>query len=79
MTRVLLVRSDAVGDLVLTLPVARSIKLADPSLQITFLASRYAAPLTIWPFVALLYLLLTFPLTRVAQYLEQKWRPVTRS
>lgn len=47
MTRVLLVRSDAVGDLVLTLPVARSIKLADPSLQITFLASRYAAPLLV--------------------------------
>jgi His/Glu/Gln/Arg/opine family amino acid ABC transporter permease subunit len=43
------------------------------------LASRYAAPLTIWPFVALLYLALTFPLTRVAQYLERKWRPVTRS
>lgn len=43
------------------------------------LASRYAAPLTIWPLVALLYLALTFPLTRVAQYLERKWRPVTRS
>ena len=27
------------------------------------LASRYAAPLTIWPLVALLYLALTFPLT----------------
>jgi His/Glu/Gln/Arg/opine family amino acid ABC transporter permease subunit len=43
------------------------------------LASRYAAPLTIWPMVALLYLALTFPLTRVAEYLERKWRPVTRS
>lgn len=43
------------------------------------LASRYAAPLTIWPFVALLYLLLTVPLTRMAQYLEDRWRPVTRS
>ena len=42
------------------------------------LASRYAAPLTIWPAVALLYLLLTFPLTRVAQALERRWRPVTR-
>ena len=42
------------------------------------LASRYAAPLTIWPIVALLYLVLTFPLTRVAQYLEKQWRPVTR-
>jgi ABC-type amino acid transport system permease subunit len=43
------------------------------------LASRYAAPLTIWPVVAVFYLLLTFPLTRVAQYLERRWRPVTRS
>lgn len=42
-------------------------------------ASRYAAPLTIWPMVAVFYLLLTFPLTRVAEYLERKWRPVTRS
>jgi len=43
------------------------------------LASRYAAPLTIWPLVALLYLALTFPLTRVAEYLEHRWRPVTRA
>jgi len=43
------------------------------------LASRYASPLTIWPVVALFYLLLTFPLTRVAEYLERRWRPVTRS
>jgi lysine-arginine-ornithine-binding protein len=43
------------------------------------LASRYAAPLTIWPVVAILYLLLTFPLTRVAEYLERRWRPVTRA
>jgi His/Glu/Gln/Arg/opine family amino acid ABC transporter permease subunit len=43
------------------------------------LASRYAAPLTIWPIVALVYLALTFPLTRVAERLEQRWRPVTRS
>ena len=42
------------------------------------LASRYAAPLTIWPMVAIFYLLLTFPLTRVAEYLERRWRPVTR-
>lgn len=41
-------------------------------------ASRYAAPLTIWPIVAIFYLLLTFPLTRVAEYLERRWRPVTR-
>jgi lysine-arginine-ornithine-binding protein len=43
------------------------------------LASRYAAPLSIWPVVAIFYLLLTFPLTRVAEYLERRWRPVTRS
>jgi His/Glu/Gln/Arg/opine family amino acid ABC transporter permease subunit len=43
------------------------------------LASRYAAPLTIWPLVALLYLALTFPLTRIAEYLERRWKPVTRS
>jgi His/Glu/Gln/Arg/opine family amino acid ABC transporter permease subunit len=42
------------------------------------LASRYAAPLTIWPMVAVFYLLLTFPLTRVSEYLERKWRLVTR-
>ena len=43
------------------------------------LASRYAAPLTVWPVVAIFYLLLTFPLTRVAEYLERRWRPVTRA
>jgi His/Glu/Gln/Arg/opine family amino acid ABC transporter permease subunit len=43
------------------------------------LASRYAAPLTIWPLVALLYLALTFPLTRVAEYLERRWRPASRA
>jgi His/Glu/Gln/Arg/opine family amino acid ABC transporter permease subunit len=43
------------------------------------LASRYAAPLTIWPLVALTYLLMTFPLTRAAEYLERRWRPVTRA
>jgi His/Glu/Gln/Arg/opine family amino acid ABC transporter permease subunit len=43
------------------------------------LASRYAAPLTIWPLVALLYLALTFPLTRVAEHLERRWKPVTRA
>jgi arginine/lysine/histidine/glutamine transport system substrate-binding and permease protein len=43
------------------------------------LASRYAAPLTIWPLVAILYLALTFPLTRVAEYLERRWSPATKS
>ena len=41
------------------------------------LASRYAAPLTIWPVVAIFYLILTFPLTRAAEYLERRWRPFT--
>jgi His/Glu/Gln/Arg/opine family amino acid ABC transporter permease subunit len=43
------------------------------------LVGVYVAPLTIWPMVALLYLLLTFPLTRIAEYLERRWRPITRS
>ncbi len=43
------------------------------------LASRYASPLTIWPLVALLYLALTFPLARMAEYLERRWRPITRA
>jgi ABC-type amino acid transport system permease subunit len=29
--------------------------------------------------VAIFYLLLTFPLTRIAEYLERRWRPVTRA
>jgi lysine-arginine-ornithine-binding protein len=43
------------------------------------LASSTGAPLTIWPVVAICYLLLTFPLTRVTEYLERRWRPVTRA
>lgn len=43
------------------------------------LASRTAKPLTIWPMVAIFYLLLTFPLTRIAEYLERRWKTVTRS
>ena len=42
-------------------------------------ASRHGAPLTIWLMVAIFYLLLTFPLTRIAEYLERRWRPITRS
>ena len=42
-------------------------------------ASRHGAPLTMWVTVAIFYLLLTLPLTRIAQYLERRWRPVTRS
>jgi His/Glu/Gln/Arg/opine family amino acid ABC transporter permease subunit len=36
------------------------------------LASRYADPLTIWPGVALTYFVMTFPLTRLASYLERR-------
>jgi lysine-arginine-ornithine-binding protein len=43
------------------------------------LASRTAKPLTIWPMVAIFYLLLTFPLTRIAEYLERRWKTITRS
>ena len=38
------------------------------------LSSSYAAPMTVWPVVALFYLLMTLPLTRLAQYLEARWR-----
>ncbi len=42
------------------------------------LSSSYAAPMTVWPAVALFYLLMTLPLTRLAQYLEHRWEPVSR-
>lgn len=45
MKRVLLCRTDAVGDLILTLPVARSLKTVQPELEITLLAAKYTAPL----------------------------------
>lgn len=45
MKRLLLCRTDAVGDLILTLPVARSLKSAHPDLEITLLAAKYTAPL----------------------------------
>jgi His/Glu/Gln/Arg/opine family amino acid ABC transporter permease subunit len=37
------------------------------------LASRFAQPMAIWPAVALLYLALTLPLTRLAYLLENRW------
>lgn len=45
MKRVLLCRTDAVGDLILTLPVARSLKAAHPEWVITLLTAKYTAPL----------------------------------
>jgi arginine/lysine/histidine/glutamine transport system substrate-binding and permease protein len=38
------------------------------------LASRFAQPMAIWPAVALLYLALTLPLTRLAYLLESRWQ-----
>jgi His/Glu/Gln/Arg/opine family amino acid ABC transporter permease subunit len=43
------------------------------------LSSSYASPMTIWPAVALFYLLMTLPLTRLVRYLEVRWQPVSRS
>ncbi len=45
MKRILLSRTDAIGDLILTLPVTRSIKEAYPDLHITMLISEYTEPL----------------------------------
>ncbi len=45
MKRILLCRTDAIGDLLLTLPVARSIKEQNPELFVALLVSRYTAPL----------------------------------
>jgi len=38
------------------------------------LSSQLAIPLVVWPVVALFYLAITFPLTRLAALLERKWR-----
>jgi ADP-heptose:LPS heptosyltransferase len=43
--RVLLVRPDRIGDLVLSLPVAQALKKHLPGVQVDFLASSYNAPL----------------------------------
>ncbi len=45
MKHIILSRTDAVGDLILTLPVARAIKERLPDCQVTMLVSRYTAPL----------------------------------
>jgi heptosyltransferase III len=45
MKRILLSRTDAIGDLILTLPVARSIKEAYPNYHLTMLISEYTEPL----------------------------------
>ncbi len=45
MKRILLCRTDAVGDLILTLPVVRSLKQAYPGLRTTLLAAQYTAPM----------------------------------
>lgn len=45
MSRILLCRTDALGDLLLTLPVARSLKESNPQHELSMLSARYAAPL----------------------------------
>lgn len=37
------------------------------------LSGRYADPLTVWPMVALFYFVATFPLTRLAAWMERRW------
>ncbi len=43
--RILIVRTDRLGDVVLTLPMARAIKNAMPNASVTFLASEYTRPI----------------------------------
>ena len=43
------------------------------------LSGRYALPMTIWPAIGLLYLLLTLPLTRLAAALERRWDYLKRA
>jgi heptosyltransferase-3 len=42
---ILIVRTDRLGDVVLTLPMARAIKTAVPNARVTFLASKYTQPI----------------------------------
>jgi heptosyltransferase III len=50
--KILIVRTDKIGDMVLTLPMARAIKLADPEYRVVFMARVYTAPLVkLSPFV----------------------------
>ncbi len=43
--KILIVRTDRLGDVVLTLPMARAIKKALPNAYVTFLASEYTCPI----------------------------------
>ncbi|HBI28746.1 MAG TPA: ADP-heptose--LPS heptosyltransferase, partial [Deltaproteobacteria bacterium] len=45
MKRILLIRTDRIGDTVLTLPAATALKAAFPEVQISFLARNYTEPL----------------------------------
>ncbi|HIL17089.1 MAG TPA: ADP-heptose--LPS heptosyltransferase, partial [Deltaproteobacteria bacterium] len=45
MKRILLIRTDRIGDTVLTLPAATALKAAFPEVQIRFLARNYTEPL----------------------------------
>lgn len=45
MKHLILARTDAIGDLILTIPVARAIKEQHPEISLTMLVSRYVVPL----------------------------------
>ena len=45
MKRILLIRTDRIGDTVLTLPAATALKAAFPEVQISFLTRNYTEPL----------------------------------
>ena len=44
MKRILISRTDSIGDVILTLPLCASLKVKYPELHITFLAARYTIP-----------------------------------
>ena len=41
--RILIVRTDRIGDVILTLPMARAIKRHSPSVHVAFLIQRYTS------------------------------------
>ena len=43
--RILIIRPDKIGDLILTLPMATALKNSDPDTQVLFLVQEYTAPL----------------------------------
>ncbi|MBS1903372.1 MAG: glycosyltransferase family 9 protein [Bacteroidetes bacterium] len=45
MKKILIVRTDKIGDMVLTLPMAQAIKLADPECRVVFMSQPYTTPI----------------------------------